>query len=197
MGYKKKDWLFHLSAPVYDFFIRNPQIDRIVRLMDLPKRGYLLDAGGGTGRVSSHLVDLAAHVVVCDINHSMLKQMKKKKGLIPLLADVTTLPFSAGTFDSILVVDALHHFMNPRRAVMEMLRVIKPGGRLLIEEQDIERTPIKMVQIAERLVQLHSRFLALHEIVTLFDATQCKLHIDRGRCFTFRILVQKLQTNGQ
>ena len=192
MIFREKDWLFHWLAPVYDSFIRKPQIDRLEALLDIPRKGYLLDAGGGTGRVSSHFVDLAAHVVVCDINRSMLRQMKKKKGLIPLQADVTTLPFSAKTFDRILVVDALHHFFYPRHAVMEMLRILKPGGRLLIEEQDIERTPIKMVQIAERLVQLHSRFLAPHEMMTLFDAAQCKLHVERGHCFTFRILVQKL-----
>lgn len=193
MNFRQKDWLFHWLAPVYDFFIRKPQIDRLKVLLDLPKKGYLLDAGGGTGRVSSNLVDLTAHVVVCDINRSMLRQMKKKKGLIPLQAGVETLPFSAKTFDRILVVDALHHFISPRDAVMEMLRVLKPGGRLLIEEQDIERTPIKMVQFAERLVRLHSRFLTPKEIMALFRAAKYKRYFERGHCFTFRVLVHKLR----
>jgi len=122
----------------------------------------------------------------------MLKQVKHKKGLLPLQANSDQLPFPPDTFDGILLVDALHHFLNPQNAVSEMLRVLKPMGRLLIEEQDINRVFIKIVQISEKMVGLHSRFLTAKEISALFHSPQYELHFERGNCFTFRILVCKL-----
>lgn len=190
--FKKKDWLFHFLAPFYDHLIRRPQSDRIKDLLNLPPNGFLLDLAGGTGRVSFHFAGPNTNILVCDINRSMLKQVKHKKGLLPLQADSAQLPFPSDTFDGILLVDALHHFLKPQNAVSEMLRVLKPGGRLLIEEQDINRVFIKIVRISEKMVGLHSHFLTAKEMSALFHSSQYKLHFERGNCFTFRILVCKL-----
>ena len=152
----------------------------------------MVDVGGGTGRVSSHFSGLTANVLVCDINRSMLKKARCKKALLPLQADAEDLPFPADAVDGILVVDVLHHFLKPRVAIREMLRVLKPGRRLLIEEHDIERMPIKLVQFSERWVGLHSRFLTPQQILALFHPTHHKLHFERDNFFTFRVLVHKL-----
>jgi len=189
---KKKDWLFHFLAPFYDHLIRRPQPDRLKILLDLPPNGFLLDLAGGTGRVSFHFAGPNTNILVCDINYSMLKQVKHKKGLLPLQTDAAQLPFPANSFDGILLVDALHHFFKPQNAVSEMLRVLKPGGRLLIEEQDFNRVFIKIVQISEKMVGLHSHFLTDKEISALFHSPRYELHFERGDCFTFRILVYKL-----
>jgi demethylmenaquinone methyltransferase/2-methoxy-6-polyprenyl-1,4-benzoquinol methylase len=188
---RQKDWLFHHVAPFYDFLIRKPQDDRLRDLLDLPANGVMLDLGGGTGRVSTRFSNRTAHVLVCDINRSMLKQARKKRRLLPLQADSEALPFPADSVDGILVVDALHHFSKPERSIQEMMRVLKPQGRLLIEEQDIERAPIKLVQFLERRVGLHSRFLSLHQLSALFHPTHHMVHIERGNFFAFRLLVEK------
>lgn len=187
----KQDWLFHCLAPFYDYLIRRPQIHRFKELLDLPPNGVMIDVGGGTGRVSHHLTEFTANVCICDINRSMLKQAKRKKTVIPLQADAVRLPFTTNTIDGILVVDALHHFIRPAEAVREMLRVLKAGRRLLIEEQDIERKPIKLVQFSERRIGLHSRFLTLNEILDLFNPIHHKYSFEKGTLFTFRVLVEK------
>jgi len=192
MTSSNQDWLFHRLAPFYDYLIRRPQVNRLKALLNLPPNGYLLDLGGGTGRVSRNFVAPETHVLVCDINRSMLHQVKRKKGLLPLQADAAELPFSPETFDGILVVDALHHFLEPRRMVLEMLRVLKAGGRLLIEEQDINRFFIKLVRAAEKTVGLHSHFLTLHEISALFDPSRHRLYCEKGNFYAFRLLVCKL-----
>jgi ubiquinone/menaquinone biosynthesis C-methylase UbiE len=200
MIFQQQDWLFHWLAPFYDYLIRPSQADRLKDLLNLSQDNYLLDLGGGTGRVSRHFMGLGAKVLVCDINRSMLKQAKRKKGLVPLQADAARLPFPSEAFDAILVVDALHHFLKPRRTIGEMLRVLKPGGRLLIEEQDINHFVIKLVQKAERIVGLHSHFLTQDEISALFSSTGHRLYFEKGNFFTFRILCRrtpdhKLETN--
>jgi demethylmenaquinone methyltransferase/2-methoxy-6-polyprenyl-1,4-benzoquinol methylase len=189
----QRDWLFHCLAPFYDHLIRKPQVDRLKKLLDLPPNGIIVDAGGGTGRVSKHLKDITANVCVCDINRSMLKQTQRRKNLLPLQADAANLPFPANSIDAILIVDALHHFTNPEKAVLEILRVLKPGGRLLIEEQDIERIPIKVVQFSERRLGLQSRFLTLKEILALFDSINYTYSFEKGTLFTLRVLVRKLE----
>ena len=167
-------------------------MNRLKALLNLPPNGYLLDLGGGTGRVSHNLVTPEAKVLVCDINGSMLNQVKRKKGLLPVQANAADLPFPPETFDGILVVDALHHFLAPHRMVLEVLRVLKAGGRLLIEEQDINRFFIKLVRAAEKAVGLHSHFLTLHEMTALFDPSRHRLYCERGNFYAFRLLVCKL-----
>ena len=192
VDFRRQDWLFHCLAPFYDKLIPRPQVDRLNNLLNLPPNGYLLDVGGGTGRVSYHLAGGGTQVVVCDMNPGMLKQVKRKKKLLPLQADGSKLPFPEDTFDGILVVDALHHFLKPEITVREMLRVLKPGKRLLIEEQDIQRAFIKLVRFSEKLVGLHSRFLTPGEISALFSPAHHRLYFEKGKFFAFRILVHKL-----
>jgi len=71
-------------------------------------------------------------------------------GLLPLQAEASALPFPPRAFDGILVPDALHHFLEPHRVARETLRALKPGGRLLVEDQDITRHIIKIVRTAEK-----------------------------------------------
>ena len=190
-AHKSHDGLFRMLAPVYDYVIRPPEVGPLKALLQLPDGGRLLDLAGGTGRVSRHLVKSNTTVVVCDINTAMLRQAGRKQGLNPVLADGEGLPFPDNVFHGILVVDALHHFVRPRQMVPEMLRVLKPGGRLLIEEQDIKHRLIRLVSAAERAVGLHSRFLTSEEIVGLFDPARCRIHLKAGRLLTFRVLVKK------
>ncbi|OQY37129.1 MAG: hypothetical protein B6243_01300, partial [Anaerolineaceae bacterium 4572_5.2] len=63
---------------------------------------------------------------------------------------VERFPFPDNSFDRALVVDALHHFHNQEQAIAELVRVLKKGGRLVIEEPDIHRFAIKLVALAEK-----------------------------------------------
>ncbi len=165
---------FGFLAPYYDRFIQPPDLERWQRLLKLPAAGRMLDAGGGTGRVSAQLRPLVDQLVVSDLSHEMLCQAREKGVETPAIAIVESLPFPDSSFERILVVDALHHFYDQKAAIGEFIRILKPGGRLVIEEPDLKHFSVKMIAVAEKLMLMRSHFLTpaeIHAVVAAHDTT--------------------------
>lgn len=158
---------FDILAPIYERVIGPPDPSRLRELLRLPHAGWLLDAGGGTGRVAAGLRPHVGGLVVSDQSRHMLRRANGKQALQPVQAQVQRLPFPDGFFSRILVVDALHHFFDQPAAARELARVLAPGGRLVVEEPDIARPAVKLVALAERLALMGSVFLAPEVIVDL------------------------------
>jgi demethylmenaquinone methyltransferase/2-methoxy-6-polyprenyl-1,4-benzoquinol methylase len=66
---------FDLIASIYDWLIGPTDTERLQQLLKLPTDRWLLDGGGGTGRVSSHLNGRTGHIVVSDLSHHMLRKL--------------------------------------------------------------------------------------------------------------------------
>ena len=154
---------FGYLAPIYDRLIGPPDPARLRELLRLPVAGRLLDAGGGTGRVSSQLRLLVDNLGISDFSEQMLRQAQAK-GISPTQTRVERLPFPAESFERVLVVDALHHFHHQPAAIRDLIRVLKPGGRLVIEEPDINRFGVKLIALAEKLLLMGSHFHSPAEI---------------------------------
>ena len=168
---------FRLLAPLYDRAIGPPDPSRLVEAMDLPVAGRLLDVGGGTGRVASLLAACVGQVVIADETAAMLHEAYNKGLCCPIVSHAERLPFGADSFERVLVVDALHHFAHQRRALQELARVLRPGGRLVVEEPDLNRVSVKFVALAEKLALMRSHFLYPHEIGRELAALGLRTHI--------------------
>lgn len=104
----------------------------------------VLDVAGGTGDLSSAFSDIVGEkgcVALTDINDSMLKvgRHKLQKGNISnnikyIQANAEVLPFYDEQFDLVTISFGLRNVTNKENALNEILRVLKPGGRLLILE---------------------------------------------------------------
>ena len=160
---------FRIVAPIYDRVFAAPQLDRLRSLLDLPAAGSVLDVGGGTGRIAQALRGLADEVVVVDESAAMLQQARLK-GLTTVQGRAETLPFADGAFARILVVDAFHHLQDQQRAAAELLRVLDPSGRLLIEEPNVERASIRLLALAEKLALMRSHFHPPSAVRQIFEA---------------------------
>jgi ubiquinone/menaquinone biosynthesis C-methylase UbiE len=68
------------------------------------------------------------------------------------------LPFPDSTFERVIVIDALHHFARREEALAELVRVLKPAGRMLIEEPDLNLPAVRLVAVAEKLMLMESHF---------------------------------------
>lgn len=135
---------FGLLAPFYDRIFPPPDPTQLRQLPDLPAPGLMLDVGGGTGRIAALLQPLVGRLIISDPSAKMMRQAQNKGHLtsgrlLPVQGHAERLPFPDAAFARVLVVDALHHFHNQRQAVHELARVLQPGGRLVIEEPDINR----------------------------------------------------------
>lgn len=172
------NFLFDLIAPFYDHVIRPKDGELLPDPLDLPATGWLLDAGGGTGRASSSLIDQTDHLLICDLSFSML-QTAQEKGIKNLVqASATALPFKNETFDRIMVIDALHHMPEQKNTVGEMLRTLKADGRMLIEEPDINLFAVKLIALFEKLALMKSHFHTKDEIKDMVESFGAKAVLD-------------------
>jgi demethylmenaquinone methyltransferase/2-methoxy-6-polyprenyl-1,4-benzoquinol methylase len=135
---------------------------------------WLLDVGGGTGRHTAGLVTRGIRVAVCDLSLQMARQAAGK-GLRAVVASAERLPFPSDAIERVLVVDAFHHFTLPHgvrtqsHAASELLRVLTPGGRLVIQEPDIRRWPVRLIALTETALLMRSRFISPPGMVRLFS----------------------------
>jgi demethylmenaquinone methyltransferase/2-methoxy-6-polyprenyl-1,4-benzoquinol methylase len=108
----------------------------------------------------------------------MLHQARLK-GLPAVRGEAERLPFANGAFTRILLVDTFHHLRNQRKAAAELLRVLAPGGRLVIEEPDVERTPVRLIALAEKLILMRSHFHSPQAVQGMFEAAGGRVSLER------------------
>jgi demethylmenaquinone methyltransferase / 2-methoxy-6-polyprenyl-1,4-benzoquinol methylase len=101
-----------------------------------PTDGELvLDLAAGTGTSSQPFADAGATVVPCDFSLGMLRVGKSHRPRLPFTAgDGTRLPFADGVFDAVTISFGLRNIVDPLAGLREMLRVTRPGGRLVVCE---------------------------------------------------------------
>jgi ubiquinone/menaquinone biosynthesis C-methylase UbiE len=186
---------FDFIAPFYERVLHPAAPQELIARLALPAAGALLDAGGGTGRIAQFLRGSAQPVVVADSSLKMLAQARAKPGLNPTAGLSESLPFPAGGFARIIMVDALHHVCDQRRTAAELWRVLRPGGRLVIEEPDVGTLAVKFLAAAERLMLMRSRFLPPAAIAGLFRHPDARVTIERASGQAW-IIVEKSAAPG-
>ena len=95
----------------------------------------VLDLAAGTGTSSEPFAAAGAVVVPCDFSIGMLKVGKLARPELPFTAgDATRLPFADDSFDAVTISFGLRNIVDPVAGLREMLRVTRPGGRLVVCE---------------------------------------------------------------
>jgi len=146
----------NLAARQSIYAYQHPRIDLVARVLDLALSGLVepvpvgpererpelqrtvLDIGCGNGMYLAELAfrRFAGRVVGADLSIGMLaaaRQRADRRLTLALAnADATALPFADGTADLTLAMHMLYHVPDPSRALRELRRVTKPGGRVVV-----------------------------------------------------------------
>lgn len=93
----------------------------------------LLDAGCGTGLFTKRAIERNAKVTSIDIAPKLVELTKRKNPSTNAIeASLLQLPFEDDTFDYVISSDVIEHTTNPYDATKELIRVLKPGGKICI-----------------------------------------------------------------
>lgn len=107
---------------------------------ELEKEDYqdLLDCGCGTGPMISLLYekDPSKHYTGIDLTPRMIEVGKAKNlaGVDWVVGDCENLPFEENSFDAIICSNSFHHYPNPQRFFNSAKKVLRPGGRLILQD---------------------------------------------------------------
>jgi demethylmenaquinone methyltransferase/2-methoxy-6-polyprenyl-1,4-benzoquinol methylase len=151
--------VFHSVASRYDLMndLMSGGIHRVwkrftIELSGVRSGNAVLDIAGGTGDLAARFADIVGpegRVVLADINDSMLKVGRDKlldNGRLGNLefvqADAQCLPFPDDSFDCVTIAFGLRNVTDKDAALRSMLRVLKPGGRLLVLEFSKPANPL-------------------------------------------------------
>jgi ubiquinone/menaquinone biosynthesis C-methylase UbiE len=121
--------------------------------------GDVLDLACGTANLLARLGDWGVRVTRytgVDLSREMLRGARAKVDAshIPaavIAADARALPFADGRFDTVVSASALHDFPEPARALDEVRRVLRPGGRLLLLDWSRGRITMRALNLWLRL----------------------------------------------
>ena len=120
---------------------RNEKIFKFITdLCEFKKDEMILDVANGSRAFTSYCSNKVRQVVGADISDGLLKYAKENFGKATILhpdflcCDVENLPFPDNTFDTATCRSAFHHMAKPETVLRKMVRTLKKGGKICIQD---------------------------------------------------------------
>lgn len=105
----------------------------------------VLEVGCGTGRFSKRIAGIGADLTVLDIGATLVDKVARTLSCTGVVGSACNLPFADQTFDAVISSECIEHTPNPERAIEEMCRVCRCGGRVCITSPNKLWYPILII----------------------------------------------------
>ena len=125
------------NAKIYNRFMRRDAAayERMYELLrPVVRRKTVLELATGTGLIAKNIVRAASHIVATDASEEMIAEARRDNHSAKLhfsVQDMFCLPYANGSFDVVIVSNALHIVPHPEKALAEIRRVLKDDGVLV------------------------------------------------------------------
>ena len=155
-------------------------------LLNLTGDERVLDSGTGAGTFALAIAPLVREVVGVDVVPELLDAARDSApaNVSFVEGNATSLPFEPFEFDLAATRRTLHHIARPELAVAELVRVTRPGGRIVVEDQIAPVDPLAALAL-DRFEHArdpsHTRLLPDVDLRSLFDANGLVLETVRFR----------------
>lgn len=153
-------------------------VDILVRLARPSASDEVLDVACGPGMVACSFAPLAGHVTGIDLTPGMIdraRSLQAEKGLANLtwvVGPAAPLPFPDAAFGVVLTRYSFHHFLRPAEVLAEMVRVCRPGGRVVVADVLVPPEKVAAYDAAETLRDpSHVHALTPDELADLLRGT--------------------------
>ncbi|MGB6018763.1 MAG: class I SAM-dependent methyltransferase [Sulfurimonadaceae bacterium] len=170
-------WLFKYMGPVS--YPRKAVEELCDFLKPVSANAALLDLGAGTGVLSEFAYGCRSDLefVALDPAEGMLRFSPHYVRTHRARAEA--LPFEEGSFEVVLIGEALHHFQEPTKAMQEIARVLKSEGRLFIYEFDPGTFMGRSICMAEKMVGEPGHFFAPELLKELLEEHGFSVRVNR------------------
>jgi ubiquinone/menaquinone biosynthesis C-methylase UbiE len=163
-----KGWL-------YDY-LRRAQLG-VISLLDIKEKTDFLDIGCGTGWAVGKVAELADNkgsFYGVDLSSGMIEKAKEKfkddGNFHFIVANAESIPLADDSFDNIICTNSFHHYLHPGKAMKEMHRLLRKGGKLFILDPAADSWFIKVVdKIIKFIEPQHVRIYSTDEFKRLMS----------------------------
>jgi putative AdoMet-dependent methyltransferase len=221
MGLGHEDFVaaFDAWAPTYDATVFAPEpadgfeaytaiLGRVAELAGAGPGRTILDVGTGTGNLARVLLDRGADVVAVEPSAGMRAEAVRKLGRVPVRdGQFLALPVPDGAFDAVVSTYAFHHLPDPDKArgAAEMLRAVKPGGRIVLGDiawadlaaRDAMIRRFQAAGRADLVAEIETEYYPTIGLLTeIFAARGCRVYVEQATDWVW-ILVAMAPVDGR
>lgn len=150
---RKSEFYYEEIGAEFDRFMSAYDVERraavIADLFPAWQPTRTLEVGCGTGAITRTFRHRVTQLVVCDLSDRLAQETAAATNAIGRAEDAANLTFSDGSFDLVITSECVEHLQDPARAIGEVLRVLEPGGQLILTTPN--RLWLPLVLLAQRL----------------------------------------------
>jgi ubiquinone/menaquinone biosynthesis C-methylase UbiE len=164
----------------YDYFRFMQR--KTISFIPLRAGDYLLDMGCGTGwavRYAAGIIKENGKAYGIDLSSRMIEKAKENSSNYQNVsfyqANAEKLPFENNFFDFIICTNSFHHYLNPSKALDEVYRVLKTGGKIFIADVTTDGFIVKMVdKLSSKREPEHVKYYSTQDYKEIFAKAKLK-----------------------